>query len=695
MYTLSVLTDWAGSDDPGISIRVALGVALALLVAVRLFPFGSVFSGSDVVLLSNDPYSYLYHVERVVAAGVLQAPSDLSGHGEPLLVWLLAFLTTIGGGLLQADVVLAWYPVGTAIVSGLLVFVLARTLTDDVRIALAAVVVLAVTPLHASRTALGFADHHAFDYLWAILTATALVWLLVRTDVDRRRRWAMGAVLGVAIAAQTLAWEASPLLLVPTAGAVAFASLVVVRTAEPTRTLAPVVAGFGLAAVLVQAVHQTLSWQSTFVAGTPVLLFVGGLILLGLLAAVQRVEGSWPALLGAQLATVAVLALVALVVVPDFVGAVVSRFDAFGGFIQRLGETGIGETRSITAAYGPLLGPIILLGFGPFLGLPAMVWGVYRGLREREPAWLALAVYVLWFLVLAFLQRRWAIQLGLFLSVFAGVGFIAFAHWLALVLPPMPLREDTSTASQQTIEPPDRSRLALLGGLGAVGIGSGALFSRVILEEISIDDPAYRAAAWMREYATDQGWSYPDNYVLADWGRARMYNHFVNGQSSSYGYARRHYSDFVFSTEPTEWYDQFADRVGFIVTRGTGDAISFRVQGMLHGNYGSASSRAGGVGHYRAMWESDDETVKVFTLVPGVTLSGRAAPESDLAFSTTVTLAGTGNSVTYRRTVTTDAEGNFSVVLAHPGEYRIADRDETVTVDETAVRDGDELTLRL
>jgi len=677
-----------------VSLRVALGIALAVLVAIRVYPLGSVFRGSDVVLLSNDPYAYLYATEQALAEGLLRASSDPSWLGEPLLVWTLAFVSTLLGGAQRAGFVLAWYPVVTAVVSGLLVFALARMLTDDVRIGLVAVVVLGVTPLHVSRTALGFADHHAFDYMWLILTATALVWLVVRTDADPRRRWAAGGALGIAIAGQALSWNGSPLMLVPAAGGIAAASLVVVRTENPTRTLAPVVAGFALAAALVQTVHRTLGWQDGTVAGVPVLLFLGGVVLLGVTGAVERADRSWPALLGGGAAVVALGIAALWIAIPGFVGEVLGQVDAFGAYVRGLADTGIGETTPLLAAFGPIAGPVILLGFSLFLGLPAAAWGLVRGWRHREPGWVVLAAYVAWFLALAFLQRRWAVQLGLVLSVFAGVGFVALAHWLALLLPPMPLRDEPA-ADQTTLDPPDRTRLALLGGMGAVGVGSGALFSTSILDQLSYDDAAYGAAAWMRGYAAERGWTYPRNYVLSEWGRARMYNYFVSGESRSYSYARSNYGDFIFSTDEAGWYEQFEGRVGFVVTRDIEDPIPLRMQARLHDRYGSASSTADGVGHFRAMWESADGSEKVFTVVAGATVSGEADPETEYTLSTTVTLAGTGRAVEYRRRVETDTEGAFSVVLAHPGEYEVGDGRASLTVAEEEVWDGAELTLQL
>jgi len=675
-----------------IPLRYALTAALALLVAVRLIPFGSVFRGADVVLLSNDPYVFLYLVERALTEGAIsRANPDIFWRGEPLLIWTLAFFSLLLGGVEQADFVLAWYPVVTALLSGVLVFVLTRTLTDDVRMALASVVVLAVTPLHVSRTALGFADHHAFDYFWLILTATALVWLVVRTDAERRRRWQVGAVLGLAVAGQTLAWQASPLMMVPTAIGVGIGAVVLVRTEEPTRALAPVVGGFGLAALLVQPVHQLLHWQSTVVAGTPVLLFFGGLVLLGLVEFVDRRGGSWPMLLVGELATLAIAVVALVLVAPGFVEEAVTLATDFGAYVERLQGSGIGETTPITAAFGPLIGPLILLGFGIFLGLPAAVWGLVHGWREREAGWFVLATYVGWFFVLAFVQRRFAVQLGLFLSVFAGVGFVGFAHWLALLRSPVPVRDEPP--EEQPLVPPERERLALLGGLGAVGIGGGALFSGVILSRVTIEESAYRAAAWMREYAADRDWNYPQNYVLAAWGRVRMFNYFVNGEARQYVYAREHYEDFIFGTDTEGWYEEFRNRVGFLVTRERDGAAAFHVQTRLHRYYGGDSRRTDGVDHFRAMWESDDGGVKVFTLVPGVTLTGRSSGDEPPSFSTQVTLAGSGRTFTYSRQAEPRDDGTFTVNLPHPGEYTVKGRDESLTVDEDAVMGGAERSL--
>jgi dolichyl-diphosphooligosaccharide--protein glycosyltransferase len=88
------------------------------------------------------------------------------------------------------------------------------------------------------------------------------------------------------------------------------------------------------------------------------------------------------------------------------------------------------------------------------------------------------------------------------------------------------------------------------------------------------------------------------------------------------------------------------------------------------------------------LWESARGEVKVFSVVPGVTLTGTMPPDSELRLSTTVTLAGSGRSVPYRRRVQPEDDGAFSLVLAHPGEYDVNGGDETLTIEEVEVVNG-------
>ncbi|MDY7081061.1 MAG: hypothetical protein SXQ77_01315, partial [Halobacteria archaeon] len=123
-----------------------LATLLLFTVALRTYIYPKVFRNADVVLLSNDPYYYLYFVENLVAGAQVTGPINKS---EPLMVHTLSFITDLIGGVDSAAMVLAWYPVASAVITAVLVYVFATRLTDDVRVGFAAVAFLAVTPAHA------------------------------------------------------------------------------------------------------------------------------------------------------------------------------------------------------------------------------------------------------------------------------------------------------------------------------------------------------------------------------------------------------------------------------------------------------------------------------------------------------------------------------------------------------------------
>lgn len=137
-----------------------LAAALAVVVLARTYAIGSVYRGGDIVLSGNDPYYYRYHVEQIAAnagnaadLGALSVLPNSVTHGEPLMVATLWWLASLLGG--SKDVighVLAWYPVVSALVIAVLLYLLAAKVSSDRRIALASVLFLAIIPGHAFRT---------------------------------------------------------------------------------------------------------------------------------------------------------------------------------------------------------------------------------------------------------------------------------------------------------------------------------------------------------------------------------------------------------------------------------------------------------------------------------------------------------------------------------------------------------------
>jgi hypothetical protein len=685
------------SDDRRrIPLRTALVVALALVVLVRLPTIQEVFRDDWVVLASNDPYLYRYLVDQALLNGPIPSLSERALRGEPLLVATLAVAAwPFGAGTWGSGFVVAWYPVVAAVATAALVYGAATRLTDDPRVGLAAAGLLAVTPAHAYRTALGVADHHAFDYVWLALTALAVIELLSRSERDRRT-WLAAGGLAVGVAAQALAWEAAPLLLLPLAPGLALAALVEIRRPGPER-LAPVVAGLVGGAALAHLVHLLLGWQFVAVVYALDLLALGSVGLLALVVGVRRLDGSWTWLAAAEV----VLGIGAVVAVRR-IPVVATELESGIAFFS---STQAAELAGVGANYGAV-GVLVILGFASVLAAPMLPFAAKWGWQRLEPGWFVVGVYAIHFGVLAALQRRFGGELAPFAAILGGVGFVLLASWFDLVKPPVPRRLDGGDAADPAVAAdggegndelvvPDRTRVALLAGLAGVAVGSGSLYAALIDRRLVITDATYAAARWISEYVDDHDIPYPESYVLSKWGRNRVYNYFVHGEAASYAYAARTYEDFLFSNDADSWYDEFADRVGFVVTRDLphlGLIASSTVQSTLHDRFGSATiSNIGGVGHFRAVFATDDGARKVFRVVPGATIRGPAPGETArVRLVADVSIPGADFEYVRRATVT---DGNFEVTVANPGTYRIGQVDTTVEVTERMVQAGETVTL--
>ncbi|MCU4718169.1 LamG-like jellyroll fold domain-containing protein [Halapricum hydrolyticum] len=685
-------------DGPALSLpdidrvtAIGLSGALALVVLFRVFPFPSVFQNRDVVLSGNDPYAYRYLVHQLLAesggALDLSTLSELPGgiaHGEPLFVATLWWIAALFGG--AADHVLAWYPVVSAVVTALLVYVLTVRVTDDRRVGIAAVALLAIVPGHAFRTGIGFADHHAFDYPWLALTALAVVSLADR-ELGDRGTWPWVLALGVGVSGQALAWDAGPLLLVPLAVYVALVVPSWVRAGRsPLHEGAGLVAGLALGATLVAGAHHAFGWHSTEVAAVPGLLLVGTIGLVALGTATERFDVGVRPLVGAEVGGLVVGVLVVRTLLPSL------SEQLSGGIDFLLTTEGIAETTSIVAGrVGALAGPIFLFGFALFLAVPYLAWASWRCYRRHEPGLLAVSVYAWVFLVLGIVQARFAGQLAIFVAVFGGLGFVHLAAWVELTDYPELFGEDDSgpRESADTNESPrpadlawpERREALYTAGLG-LGIASlGTVMTPIKHSQVTIDDSIYEAAAFMREYADEQGWEYPDNYVFSRWGRNRVYNWFVNGESRSYGYAQSNYEDFVTSTDGTEWYERLGDRVGFIAT-GRGlpiDAGGRTIYERLWSeNLGIETD------HYRAVWATADDSRRVYTLVPGARVTGPAPAQEDVRIEGDVEIGAQTRSVGLD--VSTGEHGVYQATIPLPGTYDAPDG--TVEVSAADVRAG-------
>jgi len=700
---------------------VLLGV-FAVLIAVRTIPaYTAVFRPEFVVLSGNDPYYYRYWLDQLMAG---QIEIGQLSTGEEYLYLVTLFLIAKAGNVIGvgSGTVMAWFPVFMAALTGIFVYFATYTVTQRKWLGTAAVAVLASTPVHAFRMSLGFADHDAFDNVWLIFTALLLTLLLVeRHDSDRHsaRAWALGVGLGIGVAAQTLAWRGGTLMLLPVGAYVAAKGWTDVRlNRSPVFVNLPAIIGLGLGAVLAFLPHELLSW------GPVRRLIVPTILLLGVLSSLLAAEFAYR--LGFKWAGTAVAEAIGLSTISfsiwQFTPWLDQLFQAGSGFFERTGEAGIGETISLfgfpIAGPGPesITGTFLFFGFMFLLAMPPLLSRSVQVLRRPDDCapWLPFLIYAWFFIGLVAEQVRFGDQLALFIPPFAALSLWWIAGWGGIVPHPRfeyvrarnqskpprrdiqtkPPRRDIQTCLRNKSElssAPTVSRLAA-AGIVIVWLVTGLAIAPLTINEVNYTQGQYEAAAHAAEWSTAHDLEYPENYVFSRWGRNRMYNYFVSGESKSYTFAKDNYEQFLLSTGANSWYQEHEDRIGFIVTRPGRENQFYQAAAMqirLHEYNGGTVGGTPGVGHYRAIYISDDGSVKAFAVVPGALLVGEASPAQDLAISTTVSV--TGSEFEYSRTIRTDGNGRYRVRVAYPGEYTIGG--ETIQVSGQAVQSGQQVNV--
>ncbi|GAA0274668.1 STT3 domain-containing protein [Halobacterium noricense] len=669
---------FAVSNIPGHVLAAVVG-CLLVVVAFRVFVYPRVFRGEHVVLLGNDPYYYRYLVFSMLdsGAGTLDVPAQIAT-GEPLLVALLVAVTrAFGGSTSVAELVLAWYPVFAAVGSAIICYFLAVTLSRDRRVGLASLLILAVLPVHGYRTALGFADHHALDFLWLGVVALAAVRTLpARTKFEWRSQLPWAAVLAAGIAAQAHSWNAAPLLFVPFVAYAVVRSAALVRSGDSLRADILLIVGVGTGGLLAVAGHLVLGWQSPNIVVPPILAAAAMAFAVGMAALTRRLD--WPAWVASVLAAGSgVLTLGVVVMIEPSFGAELSQ-----EFSRLVGMSGsnIVETRSLFSTdYGLLAGPIFFYGTALLFALPAGAWAFY--VKFDNPRWLLTASYGLVLFGLAVTQVRFTGELSLFVAVFAGFAFVYFLAVVDITDPPQLFADSTPREADdralRSFTLPERRTLVSLGLAFLLVGGLGTMMTPLRTNTIVPADDTYEAAAWMEDEVQSPEWTSDQQYVFSTWGQNRLYNAFVSGDSRSYGYARTNYEQFLNATNSRGWYERLRNRAAFIVA--DEDYASGYDAAKLASRLADWGS---GTGHYQAVWAGGSKTV--YTLVPGATIRGT----TDANATVTVTHEGavSGQPFTYERTTTAAANGTYTVRVPYAGEYDIAGT--AVEVPEDAVQNA-------
>lgn len=674
-----------------------LATAIAFVVALRLLSAPKVFRDGAVVLLGNDPYAYRYYAEMLARA--TQGPNNLAfllnlptsiANGEPLFVLVLGFLVYLmGGGQAVSGQVLAWYPIGTTAVTTFLLYLLTVVVTDDRRVGVAAVLMLAIIPAHASRTALGFGDHHAFDYLWLTLTSLALVVLAYSPSSDHQpsRRVVAGvSALCLGVAGQVLAWEAGPLLFVPVGFAVVGRALLDVRSdRSPLLNALPTLAGITLGAILVGIVHVAIGWHTTVVASAPGLLAVAALIATLVAEVGYRTEAS-----------VRSLAVSECVLLIGSIIAVRFGWPTYWSMIQAnlgrlLHDRNIVETLGL---FGDTLGWLLLFGLALFVAGPYLVWASLRVFRDEPDAarWLIVIIYTSYFFLLSMEQIRFTGQLALFTALFAGLGLVHLSDSIGAARPPVSFESDPRDPPFEPRSFSVNSReqvVALIAVFLLVG-WLGLIQVPLVVDQTTYSSNQFKTVTAIDDYSEHRTYPRSQSYVFSTWDENRFYNYFVSRQSASYTFAKTHYQEFLTSTAPlSEAYETYRDTVRFIVINRQDQRSKKDRYDRLFVNHGSQYSDVAGSGHFRMIYVSDDGRYKAFALVNGSTVRGEAFPNTTVTLRTNVSV--TGNRFRYERVVPVKRDGKFSVHVAYPGSYTVeySNRSVTrVTVPERAVVNG-------
>ncbi|WP_276998690.1 peptide transporter, partial [Haloquadratum walsbyi] len=556
---------------------------LALVVMFRLSIISNVFQQEYIILPGNDPYSYRHTLLNF--AKTAQNPFIVATEqGEPLFMFTLQLITTLfGGSSAAAEQVLVWYPVVAAVICGISVYLIGTRLTDDRRVGLASVAILATLPAHAYRTSIGFADHHAFDMVilaivLAAVTAHERTSPTSVSEISELTPWIV--IAGIGIGAHTLAWEAGALLIIPL-GVYGFirALTSIYRDVSVIYRLAPLTTSVVIGGVTAVLGHTILGWQSATMIIPPTLLAVALSVMM------ITAEGLRRSGLGYRV-TALTLVLSGVVVLLGTIEVIPGFNDEFREQASRLFTSeNIFEAQSLFSIdLGFILAPIYFFGLAIFISMIVFMWGSWVGWRRDRGDLLVVCAYGITFFLLSSLQVRFAGHLALPVAILTGISFVWFTAKITEITPPTVRptgvsaqsateqraawrRHSTDTNSDSTGQ--DRNTtdevsrryvyttvvvlFLLIGGIGA-GI------TPLQANTLAFSDDTGKAIDKMNTFSTVENRSWPETYVFSRWGNSRGYNAYLNDRSTGYGYARSNYIDFLRSDESEEWYQQIQGR---------------------------------------------------------------------------------------------------------------------------------------
>jgi dolichyl-diphosphooligosaccharide--protein glycosyltransferase len=717
--------------------RLALVGVLCVVIAARLVAATDVLRDGFVVSPANDTYFFRYWQERLAAraGGIFDVGvfADMGGASStrPLSHAINWWLTVLLGGPDVAPLVAAWLPIATAVCLGYVVYRLSFLLTGDVRVALAAVLFYGLAPTNVVYTSVGFLDHQSHQYLWLGLLAFALTALAA--DVPRRARdadldlitaaraharapksWVIAAGLAAAVGASAHLWGGSPLTFIPVAAVVGLRVPLDIRhDSSPVYGNAPLVGGLTVGSGLAVAAHLGLGWHETIAAVTPLLVAGGALVVVAAGELWRR--SSLPA---TQFIIVElVVAVGGLLAYRALRPSDIERFRARAGDL--FFREGMTETASLFSPdFAVVLGPLFQLGLGFYLGIAVLGVVTWAVIRRYEPGWLVLVCFAWYYMLLAAIQVRFAGQLAIFIAPFAAIGLLYLLAAIDITRPvnilgPANETDTAGNASQfqstrteggslfnrdsETDTKQDTSTLQIPDGMRMRGyliitVTLVLLFNLILVPPLvgqtTHDRAQFDAAQSIDAHADSVDRNYPANFVLSRWDDNRMYNYFVSGESRSYGYAQQYHDQFLAAEDPDAWYDQFQDRVGYIVITDQENAPPTNsTYETLYDGYGIGANDTTATGHYQLL--TADNGVRAFVMVSGALVRVNGPNGDRVTATTSVSIAD--ETYEYSRSATL-TNGTATIRVAYPGEYTVGN--QTVNVSKNAVRAGNQTVIR-
>lgn len=719
----------------------------ALALVVRAAPWREVFAADDVIPIGSDVY---YHLRRIAVA-VFRAPEFLDFDSylhfpecaQPIwpplfdraVAAVLAPLVPggIDSGLAPLERLAMWVPPVLGAATVVIVFAVARR-HFGFRTGLLAGGVLSVLSGHFWYSQVGFLDHHVAVALLATSLLGCAMQMVASLDAGRRpASWIWALAVGGFGAGALLLWPGSLLHV----GLVHLALLAEMlhRPAPRARALASRLCG-GYAVALLAIAPSGLSTEwAQWGPYSPVVisrfqpwLFAVAVLVSGSCALVWRSSGSGDAP-GRRLAVFVAACIVGSAIsVLALPGLGEGALDAWRWLAKdEAFQSRVVESMPIFIDAGRFTAVIALVRLSGFVfPLPiaaGWLWILHRNGRSRGPVALLL-VFTVGLLGVTLLQKRFFNSASVGLAVVMALtaqalwqrartrsARIALATGLALLLAP-------------TFEPYRGPLWNEWRALRGEKIQVGGAFSLSLAQR--------EMAVWLRDRTPrTSGWlggeGKPEYGVLAPWPLGHVIQHvgrrptIVDNFGDDLGGDGFAFAEQTFRAPASQGVEALDARgIRYVIAQRSGGFLSAPAPSgsllrTLYHRDGSGGAEAAGhaispaAARFRLAFESKglrpadpeaEAVYKVFEVVPGAVIRGRAAPGSVVALRLGV-FTNRGRKVFYRTRAVADVTGEFRVRVPYATGseapslrtaplYRLSCRDEVrgVAVAEQDVAEG-------